>query len=64
MSKLLRLRATMEKTGKTRADLYRDPSFPKPIKIGPRASAWIEEELDAWIAKRIAATRGTGEAAE
>lgn len=27
--------------------------FPKPVKIG-RASAWIESEVDAWIAERIA----------
>jgi prophage regulatory protein len=55
--KLLRLRATMEKSGKNRSDIYRDPTFPKPIKIGPRASAWIEEEVDRWIAARIAASR-------
>lgn len=29
-------------------------SFPKPIKIGPRAVAWVKSELDAWEAARIA----------
>lgn len=29
-------------------------SFPKPIKIGPRAVAWVESELDAWERQRIA----------
>lgn len=32
--------------------------FPRPIKIGPRASAWIETEVDAWIERKIAASRG------
>lgn len=32
--------------------------FPRPIKIGPRASAWIESEVEAWIEQRIAASRG------
>ena len=61
--KLLRLHATMELTGKSRSDIYRDPTFPKPIKIGPRASAWIEDEVNRWIAERIAASRSTPKAA-
>lgn len=28
--------------------------FPKPVKIGPRASAWLADELIAWKAARIA----------
>lgn len=31
-----------------------DPSFPKPIKIGKRAVAWLENEIDAWLDTRIA----------
>jgi prophage regulatory protein len=27
--------------------------FPKPIKIGTRAVAWRESEIDAWITARI-----------
>ena len=37
--------------------------FPKPIKIGVRASAWIESEIDAWIDVRIAVSRGDQRAA-
>ena len=29
-------------------------SFPAPIKIGPRASAWVDAEVDAWLEARIA----------
>lgn len=32
--------------------------FPRPVAISPRRIAWIEEEIDAWIAAKIA---GRGE---
>ena len=25
-----------------------DPTFPKPVKIGSKAVAWVESEIDAW----------------
>lgn len=28
--------------------------FPQPIKIAPRAVAWIESEINDWIQQRIA----------
>ncbi|MBN4055563.1 AlpA family transcriptional regulator [bacterium AH-315-K03] len=28
--------------------------FPKPIKLGIRASGWIESEIDHWIEQRVA----------
>jgi predicted DNA-binding transcriptional regulator AlpA len=31
---LLRLGAVQARTGKSRSDLYADPTFPKPVKIG------------------------------
>ncbi len=27
---------------------------PKPIKLGPHRVAWVQEEIDAWVAERIA----------
>lgn len=29
------------------------PEFPKPIKIGDRASAWLESEVKDWIEEKI-----------
>jgi prophage regulatory protein len=54
--KLLRLSAVQARTGKSRSDIYIDATFPKPVKIGAgaRAAAWVEAEVDAWIAERIA----------
>tara|TARA_R110001599_G_scaffold353459_3_gene592822 strand:+ start:10670 stop:10894 length:225 start_codon:yes stop_codon:yes gene_type:complete len=31
--------------------------FPKPIKLGPRASGWLESEVNAWLAERVAQSR-------
>jgi prophage regulatory protein len=35
--------------------LMRKGKFPKPVKLGEITNAWLEEEIDAWIAVRIAA---------
>lgn len=36
--------------------------FPRPVKLGPRASAWVSTEVQQWIADRIAERDG-GQAA-
>jgi prophage regulatory protein len=30
--------------------------FPAPIKLGARASAWLESSIDEWISGKIAAS--------
>ncbi|KWE77263.1 hypothetical protein WL78_00435 [Burkholderia ubonensis] len=57
-STLIKLARVIEKTGLSRTSVYTNQTFPKPIKIGARAVAWVEREVDEWIAKRIAASRG------
>lgn len=54
---LRKLPAVRRQTGKSAASIYRDVkagTFPAPVKIGARASAWVGAEVDAWIAGRIA----------
>ncbi len=34
-----------------------DPEFPKPVKLGPGTTIFIEAELDAWIEKRMSQSR-------
>lgn len=56
-SNLIRLPKVMEKTGFSEPWIYRLMSqkrFPRPTKLGPRAVAWVESEVDAWIDARIA----------
>jgi prophage regulatory protein len=58
---LLRLPAVVARTGLSRSAIYRLGQlgqFPRPVSIGPRASAWPSDEVDVWIASRIAASRG------
>lgn len=54
MSRLLRLDAVKEITGLSRSTIYADPNFPRPVKIGERAVAWVEEEIQEWVNARIA----------
>jgi predicted DNA-binding transcriptional regulator AlpA len=35
-----------------------DPDFPKPFKLGPRTTVFFEDELDEYLAKCAAQSRG------
>ncbi|EAQ0115069.1 TPA: AlpA family transcriptional regulator, partial [Escherichia coli] len=51
-TRLIRLSEVMNKTGFGKAWIYRLISqnrFPQPVKIGIRAIAFIESEIDEWI---------------
>jgi prophage regulatory protein len=52
MNQLLRLPQIMNRIGLRPTRIYElmgDGSFPKPIRLGKRAVAWLESEVDAWI---------------
>lgn len=55
---LIRLPGVMARTGLGRSEIYARISrgeFPKPVKLGERASAWVEREIAQYIEARIAA---------
>ena len=57
---LIRLPRVKAKSGLGRSSIYagvRAGTFPEPVSIGPRASAWVESEVDAWIEQRIKDSR-------
>jgi len=54
----LRLPAVMERTGLCRSAVYAMEGFPKPVKLGGRAVAWVASEVEAWIADTIRTNRG------
>lgn len=63
MVALLRLPAVLARTALSRSAMYalaQRGEFPKPVKVQKRASAWVEAEVDDWVAKRIAVSRGSG----
>lgn len=53
--RLIRLPEVLKKTGLSRSRLYADHSFPKRVQLGARGVAWVESEIEDWIASRIAA---------
>ena len=55
---LLRLPQVRQLVPYSRSEIYRLVSlhqFPKPIKLGARAVAWDADQIQDWIASRIAA---------
>ncbi|EQA9898209.1 helix-turn-helix transcriptional regulator [Escherichia coli] len=59
---LIRLTEVQRRTGYSKAWIYRlmgQGKFPAPVKIGSRAIAFVESEIDEWINQRIAESRGT-----
>lgn len=57
---LIRLSEVQRRTGYSKARLYRLMSqgkFPSSIKIGSRAIAFVENEIDDWINQRIEESR-------
>lgn len=53
---LIRLSGVMKKTGLRKSWIYllmKQGEFPQTIKIGARSVAWVESEVNDWIAARI-----------
>ncbi len=59
-TRLLRWTEVQPRVGICRSQahlLVQKGEFPAPVKLGERASAWIEAEIDEWIASRITQSR-------
>ena len=57
---LIRLPEVLKRTGFGKAWIYRlisEGRFPAPVKIGVRAVAFIESEVDEWILSVIETSR-------
>lgn len=55
--RLIRIGEVLAKTGISRSYCYamaNQGKFPAPVKLSERSSAWVESEVDSWIAMRIA----------
>ncbi|RNE60411.1 AlpA family transcriptional regulator [Vibrio mimicus] len=54
--RLIRFREVLTMTGLSRSSLYRfieENQFPPQVQMGGRAVAWVEGEVQEWIAQRI-----------
>ena len=60
-TKFLRLPEVVDRVGFSRPSIYRlisAGSFPKPLKLGARASAWREADIEEWCQSRQEAPLG------
>lgn len=58
----LRLPDVKAVTGLSKTSLYtliRNRNFPAPVRLGPRAVAWVRSEVKQWAANRVLASRTT-----
>lgn len=63
VTRLIRLREVQHRVGLGRSTIYRwmsEGKFPKPVQLGGYSVAWAEDEVDAWIADRLAASQLDG----
>jgi len=59
-SAFLRLSEVIRRTGLSRSTIYlrvNKGTFPPPFKIGVRAIAWLQAEVDEWLAATVKAAR-------
>ncbi len=61
--RILRLPSVMDKTGLSRATVYRRFGHIR-VQLGPNSAGWLESDIDAWISARVAASRAGAAAAE
>jgi len=65
--RLLRIAQVLERVPLSKAQLYRrmaEGTFPRPRRLGPNSEAWVESELDAWIASLPSSGDGNGDRKE
>lgn len=58
--RFIRMREVIKKTGLCKSSIYdliNKKDFPQPIHLSARSVAFIESEVEAWMADRISASR-------
>ena len=56
MKNIVKINAVKQQTNLSTASIYRlakQGDFPKQIKLGVKASGWLQCEIDDWIQSRI-----------
>lgn len=56
MSKLLRQKAVLDRTGLPKTTMYekiKAGEFPKPVPLSERSVAWVDSEVTDWIESKI-----------
>jgi prophage regulatory protein len=66
-SKLLRLEEVLARVPISKSSVLRQVSeglFPRPVRVGERRVAWLEDEIVAWQAARVAARDAADQAGQ
>jgi|TARA_Y100000031_G_C8215961_1_gene383329 prophage regulatory protein len=53
---IIKINAVKQQTNLSVPSIYRlakQGDFPKPIKLGVKASGWLQSEIDDWIQSRL-----------
>lgn len=61
-NRLIRRKEVQEKTGLGASSIYammKQGDFPQCLNLSERRVAWIESDIDKWIAERVANHRAT-----
>ncbi|MEL3920335.1 helix-turn-helix transcriptional regulator [Aeromonas enteropelogenes] len=56
--RFIRVREAIQKTGLSKSSIYdlmAQGQFPQTVRLGGRSVAFVEGEVDTWMAERIAA---------
>ena len=56
--RLIKIKEVIKMTSLSRATIYKymaDDSFPKPVSLGTKAVAWVEDVVENWIVEKIEA---------
>jgi prophage regulatory protein len=56
--RFIRLAEVRQLTGRSKTQIYDDPTFPRPLKLSKRESAWIESSVRAWMQAKVNAATG------
>jgi len=57
---LMTLKEVKKKTALSKSGIYNrinSGTFPAPIKVGPRGSRWVRQEVDGWVENLIRKSR-------
>ena len=56
VTRLIRLPEVQHRVGLGRSTIYRwmaEGKFPKPVQLGGYAVAWVEDEIEQWVAAKL-----------
>ena len=59
--RFIRIKEVLSITSLSQSELYRRikaGTFPTQVKLAPGHVVWVQSEVDAWVAERIAEFRG------